>query len=79
MHEYRGFFGGNVALLLRRFFLQLERMGSRPRVFLSTATCANPEEHAKNLTGRSDIEIVSARDVLLPRRHFIFVEPEQIR
>jgi len=76
MHEYRGFFGGNVALLLRRFFLQLERIGSRPSIFLSTATCANPEEHARNLTGRSDIEIVSARDVLLPRRHFIFVDPD---
>ena len=76
MHEYRGFFGANVALLLRRFFLQSERIGSRPNIFLSTATCANPEEHARNLTGRSDMEIVSARDVLRPRRHFIFVDPD---
>ena len=76
MHEYRGFFGGNVALLLRRFFLQLQRLGARPRVFLSTATCANPEEHARNLIGRSDVHIVSARDVLRPRRHFIFVNPD---
>ena len=76
MHEYRGFFGGNVGLLLRRFFLQLARIGSQPSIFLSTATCANPKEHARNLTGRSDIEIVSARDVLRPRRHFLFVEPE---
>lgn len=76
MHEYRGFFGGNVALLLRRFFLHLARIGSRPLVFLSTATCANPKEHAKNLTGRDDLEIVSARDVLRPKRHFIFVDPD---
>ncbi len=74
MHEYRGFFGSNMALLLRRFFLQLERLGSSPRVFLSTATCANPVEHAKNLTGR-DVELVQARDVLRPRRHFLFVNP----
>ena len=40
MHEYRGFFGGNMALLLRRFFLHLERIGASPRVFLSTATCS---------------------------------------
>ena len=78
MHEYRGFFGGNVALLLRRFFLQLKRMGSQPTIFLSTATCANPEEHARNLTGRTNIEIVSARDALRPRRHFIFIKPEKI-
>lgn len=75
MHEYRGFFGGNVALLLRRFFLHLARIGSRPRVFLSTATCANPKEHARNLTGRDDLNVVSARNVLRPKRHFIFVDP----
>ena len=76
MHEYRGFFGGNVALLLRRFFLQLERLECHPRIFLSTATCANPEEHARNLTGRTDVHLVSTRNVLRPQRHFIFVDPE---
>ena len=74
MHEYRGFFGSNMALLLRRFFLKLNRLGASPRVFLATATCANPQEHAKALTGR-DMELVSAREVLRPRRHFIFVKP----
>lgn len=77
MHEYRGFFGGNMALLLRRFFLHLERIGASPRVFLSTATCANPAEHAKRLTGR-DVEVVSARGVLRPKRHFVFVNPDNI-
>ena len=75
MHEYRGFFGGNMALLLRRFFLQLNRIGAQPRVFLSTATCANPQEHAMALTGR-EVEVISARNVLRPQRHFVFVEPE---
>ena len=75
MHEYRGFFGGNVALLLRRFFLHLDSIGASPRVFLSTATCANPQEHAENLTGR-DIQMVSAGDVLRPKRHFLFVNPK---
>ena len=75
MHEYRGFFGSNMALLLRRFFLQLERLGAHPRVFLSTATCANPVEHAKNLTGR-DVKLVQARHVLQPQRNFLFVKPE---
>ena len=75
MHEYRGFFGSNMALLLRRFFLHLNRLGAHPQIFLSTATCANPAEHARALTGR-DVEEVSAREVLRPKRHFIFVEPE---
>ena len=75
MHEYRGFFGGNMALLLRRFFLYLDRLGVSPHVFLSTATCANPAEHAKHLTGRA-VEVVSARNVLRPQRHFLFVKPD---
>ncbi len=75
MHEYRGFFGSNMALLLRRFFLYLDRIGASPQVFLSTATCANPAEHARNLTGR-DVEVVSARDALSPKRHFVFTRPD---
>ena len=75
MHEYRGFFGSNMALLLRRFFNHLNRIESFPQVFLSTATCANPQEHAKALTGRN-VELVSARDVLRPKRSFVFVRPE---
>lgn len=75
MHEYRGFFGSNMALLLRRFFLKLDRLGARPQVFLSTATCANPVEHAKKLIGR-DVQLVQARNVLRPRRHFLFVKPD---
>ncbi len=75
MHEYRGFFGSNMALLLRRFFRYLDQIGAHPQLFLSTATCANPAEHARSLTGR-DIELVQARDVLRPKRHFLFVDPD---
>lgn len=75
MHEYNGFFGSNVALLLRRFFLYLNRIKAKPQVFLSTATCANPKEHAENLTGRT-VELVSAGNALRPKRHFIFVKPD---
>ena len=75
IHEYHGYFGGNMALLLRRFFLYLKRIGSSPRVFLSTATCANPKEHAENLTALN-IEVISARNILRPKRHFLFVKPD---
>ena len=75
IHEYRGFFGGNMALLLRRFFLHLNRIGARPRVFMSTATCANAEEHAHNLTGR-DVKVVRATNALRPSRHYFFVKPD---
>ena len=75
MHEYRGFFGSNMALLLRRFLLYLNRVGSHPQLFLSTATCENPQEHATNLTGRN-MKVMSSRNVLRPKRHFIFVNPD---
>ena len=75
MHEYRGLFGSNMALSLRRFFLLFNRLGAAPRIFLSTATCDNPQEHARNLTGRN-VSVVSARNALRPRRHFLFVQPE---
>lgn len=74
MHEYRGFFGGNMALLLRRFLLHLKRLGVEPRIFMATATCANPVAHAVALTGRS-MHLVSARDSLRPRREFAFINP----
>ncbi len=75
MHEYRGFFGSNMALLLRRFVLYLNRIGAHPQVFLSTATCANPQEHGEALTGRQ-MDMISAGPVLRPKRHFVFVKPE---
>lgn len=75
MHEYRGYFGSNMSLLLRRFSHHLERIGTSPQFFLATATCANPEEHAKNLTGRS-FELVSVAGKLSPRRQFVFIDPD---
>ncbi len=75
MHEYRGFFGSNVALLLRRFLLHLKRLGVSPRVFMATATCANPKEHAKALTGLN-MELIQARKVFSPKRQFLFVDPD---
>ena len=76
MHEYRGFFGGNMALLLRRFLLHLKKhLGVEPRIFMATATCANPEEHAEALTGRP-LKLVGARDSLRPKREFAFINPE---
>ena len=75
MHLYHGYFGNNMTLLLRRFFLQLHRLGASPRVFLSTATCANPDKHAEILTGRIVKHVKPCKD-MSPTRHFLFVKPE---
>lgn len=75
IHEYRGYFGTNFALLLRRFLLKLSKQGAYPQLFLSTATCANPLEHAERLTGRS-FSLVSARNKMHPTRELAFIIPK---
>ncbi|MER3429506.1 MAG: hypothetical protein C4324_00420 [Blastocatellia bacterium] len=74
IHEYRGYFGTNVALLLRRFFARLAQLGVRPQVVLATATCGNAEEHAYRLTGRR-CTLVRAETAMRPERHFAFINP----
>ena len=74
MHEYRGYFGSNVAMLLRRFAHHLAQLGAHPQFFLSSATCANAKEHAENLTGLP-FEEVNASGGLRPLRQFYFIQP----
>jgi len=50
-HVYRGVFGSHVAAVLRRLRRVCAFYGSRPVFILSTATIANPAEHAQRLTG----------------------------
>ena len=75
MHEYRGYFGSNMALLLRRFGFHLAKAGIEPQLFLCSATCANPREHAENLTGREFVA-VNAANSMRPHRDFTFVAPD---
>ena len=75
MHEYRGYFGSNMSLLLRRFSHHLASMSASAQFFLASATCANALEHAEALTGLS-FEEVSAADQFRPRRSYYFVRPD---
>ena len=75
MHEYRGYFGSNVAMILRRLSYHLASLGIRPQFFLCSATCANAREHAENLTGLEFVE-VTANGGMRPRREFVFVKPD---
>ncbi len=75
IHEYRGYFGSNVSMILRRFSHHLAQQGIHPRFFLSSATCANAREHAENLTGLT-FEEVNASDSFRPHRKFYFVQPD---
>ena len=59
-HTYRGVFGANVALLLRRLYRILEHYGAHPQVILSSASIANPTEYARLLTGRDAVAITES-------------------
>lgn len=52
LHSYRGVFGSHVANLLRRLLRICDFYGSSPRFLTSSATIANPREHAERLAGR---------------------------
>ena len=75
IHEYRGYFGTNAAMVLRRLLHFMKSRNCEPNVFMATATCENPREHANNLTGL-DCEVISARKCLRPKRDYLFIDPE---
>ena len=72
-HEYRGYFGSHVSLIIRRFLAKMKKDNEMPKIFMATATCETPKDHAETLTG-CKFELISARDALRPPRNFIFVD-----
>ena len=73
-HVYRGVFGSNVAMLLRRLMRICSYYNADPQIILSSATIANPEEHAKRLTGK-DFEVISKDGAPKGKKTFIFWNP----
>ncbi len=51
IHIYRGIFGSNFALLIRRLKRMLEKYNVKPVWILSSATIHNPKEFAEKLVG----------------------------
>ena len=52
IHSYTGFFGANMANVLRRLERVCEHYGSRPQFICSSATVGNPREMAELVVGR---------------------------
>lgn len=52
-HYYRGVFGSNVAMVLRRLLRLCERHSGSPTVFFASATTAAPAETASELIGQT--------------------------
>ncbi|MCL2642661.1 MAG: DEAD/DEAH box helicase [Candidatus Bathyarchaeota archaeon] len=73
-HVYRGVFGSNVAMVIRRLLRICNYYHANPQIILSSATIANPEEHAKKLTGKN-FTIVSKDGSPRGKKSFIFWNP----
>ncbi|MDR0493121.1 MAG: DEAD/DEAH box helicase [Nitrososphaerota archaeon] len=73
-HVYRGVFGSSVAMVIRRLLRICNHYHADPQIILSSATIANPKEHAKKLTGK-DCEIVSNDGSPRGKKSFVFWNP----
>ncbi len=73
-HKYRGVFGSNVAMLLKRLRRILRFYGADPQFVISSATIANPTEFTKKLVGL-DFELVSKDGSPKSKKYFIFYNP----
>ncbi len=76
-HTYRGVFGSNVALLIRRLRRLLALYGADPRFVLASATIANPEEFFQRLTGLTPV-IVDQDGSARGRKRYVFYNPEAL-
>ncbi|WP_066174073.1 DEAD/DEAH box helicase [Bacillus marinisedimentorum] len=77
LHTYRGVFGSHVANVIRRLKRICEFYGSSP-VFISTsATIANPEELARELTG-GPVRLIDNNGAPSGKKHFLFYNPPVI-
>jgi DEAD/DEAH box helicase domain-containing protein len=74
IHTYRGAFGSHVAHVLRRLRRICHHYGSRPQFIACSATIANPEGLARDLTGL-DFAVVDRNGAPRGGRHIIFLNP----
>jgi DEAD/DEAH box helicase domain-containing protein len=73
-HVYRGVFGSNVALLVRRLRRLCAYYGSDPQFVISTATLANPIEFGERLTGTT-FDLIARDGSPQERKYFVLYNP----
>ena len=74
IHHYRGVFGSHLANVLRRLHRIATFYGSSPQFICSSATIANPQELAENITGMP-IKVIDDNGAPRGEKHFIFYNP----
>jgi DEAD/DEAH box helicase domain-containing protein len=74
LHAYRGIFGSHVANVLRRLKRVAAHYGAAPQFLLTSATIANPKEHAERLVA-DDVTLVDESGAPQGDRYFIILNP----
>ncbi|WP_085523604.1 DEAD/DEAH box helicase [Tuberibacillus sp. Marseille-P3662] len=74
LHTYRGVFGSHVANVIRRLKRICRYYGSDPVFVCTSATIANPKEHAEQLTGER-MRLIDTNGAPSVRKHFAFYNP----
>lgn len=74
-HVYKGFFGSNMALIVRRLLARSMRLGNPdlPQIIIASATVRDPRALAHQLTGlpADHFAVVDRSGAPQPRRHFL--------
>jgi len=74
VHAYRGVFGSHLANVIRRLDRICRHYGSTPQFICSSATIANPLEHAQHITGRP-MELVTTDGSPRGPKRFVMWNP----
>ena len=74
IHVHRGVFGSHVANVLRRLKRIADFYGSAPRFILTSATIANPGEHAERLV-EDHVSLVEVDGAPRGERHLLIYNP----
>jgi DEAD/DEAH box helicase domain-containing protein len=75
VHAYRGVFGSHLANVIRRLRRVARHHGVEPQFIASSATIANPGEHASRLTGVTNTVITGDASPRGPRRFLAWNPP----
>ncbi|MGD8719995.1 MAG: DEAD/DEAH box helicase [Candidatus Zixiibacteriota bacterium] len=74
LHAYRGIFGSHVANVLRRLKRVARHYDADPQFLLTSATIANPAEHAERLVG-APVTLVNESGAPQGDRYFVVLNP----
>ncbi len=69
LHAYRGVFGSHILQVFRRLRRMLHYYGAHPQFICLSATIANPEEFASDLTG-ANVTVISESGAPISERDF---------